>query len=83
MDATIFFLDYVPWHPGAPALYRASGMTLRTESSEARLAAPGKLGESYRLPGTRAEATSWSKAGAGHRGSRSLPAGAFPSQREL
>ena len=40
MDVTNFFLGYTSWHPGAPALYRASGKILRIESGGSHLAAP-------------------------------------------
>ena len=40
MDAINTFMDYAAWHPGAPALFCASGMALRTKSGGAHLAAP-------------------------------------------
>ena len=40
MDAINFFMGYASWHPGASALFRASGMALRAGSGGARLAAP-------------------------------------------
>ena len=40
MDAINTFMGCAAWHPGAPVLFRASDMILRTESGGAHLAAP-------------------------------------------